>query len=523
MANPRRHLALIALFAVITHATALRCGFIWLDHAHIEDGLAVAPLPEWLALFAGGFAGTGFYRPIMALSLSLDAALGQGAWLYHATSVLWHAGASVLTCVAATALGAPRRAAIAAGILFAVHPLSSLVASAVAFRSEAMIAVALLAFIVLHRRVHVAAGLALLLGALTKETVLVLGPMIIVALELDGPSPRPPLSHRIHVWASEATALGAALGLRFMFAPSWRATWAPLSFSEALGTRFASLAKSAARALVPIDVNVCDSFPLTPLGSAQALLGVGVAGAAACLAYRRRGPALLLAIALLPSLQLVPVMRWWSPHYLYVPFAFAAMLIGEWVTARSTAVQRVAVAGASLLATVSFAADLRFENDATLWTAEVRAQPACREGHFYLGEVAREERRWDDAAASYQRAITATPGMMSYVDRIPALQNLGVVRLEQGRWDEARSAFRIALAIAAPGDERRHLLHNLATTELRSGNAEEAARLLETEVARSDALPASIVVRARAVETLGRTDEARALMRRLQSRLPGAR
>jgi Tfp pilus assembly protein PilF len=113
--------------------------------------------------------------------------------------------------------------------------------------------------------------------------------------------------------------------------------------------------------------------------------------------------------------------------------------------------------------------------------------------------------------------------MLSYVDRVPVLQNLGVVRMEQERFADARAAFRTALAIVSDDGERRQLLHNLATAELRAGNPEEAARLLEDEVARSDALAASIFVRARAVETLGRSDEARALMRRLQLRRASTR
>ena len=44
---------------------------------------------------------------------------------------------------------------------------------------------------------------------------------------------------------------------------------------------------------------------------------------------RRHGRvAWFMALALLPSLQLVPIMRWWSPHYFYLPLAFVAMLLG---------------------------------------------------------------------------------------------------------------------------------------------------------------------------------------------------
>jgi hypothetical protein len=56
--------------------------------------------------------------------------------------------------------------------------------------SEAIIAAAQLAPIVLHRRSHPAAELALLFGALTKETALALAPLFIAAMEVDPPKPR---------------------------------------------------------------------------------------------------------------------------------------------------------------------------------------------------------------------------------------------------------------------------------------------------------------------------------------------
>jgi tetratricopeptide (TPR) repeat protein len=518
MGNPRRHCALVALLAIAVHATALRSGYIWLDHAHIEDALAIARPDAWLSLFEHGFAGTGFYRPVMALALSIDAAIATHPWLFHATAVMWHAGAAVLTTLAAASLGSSRRAAVGAGILFAVHPLSSLVAGAIAFQSEAMIAAALLALIVLHRRSHPAAGLALLFGALTKETALVLAPLFIAAMEVDPSKPRPSLRARSLLWAGEAAGFCVALGLRLTFAPPWRAQGASLPTSEAIGTRFAAFAKSALRIVIPIDATVCDAFPVTPVANAAALAGVALAGAILYLAYKRRGPALLLSIALLPSLHVVPIMRWWSPHYVYIPFAFASMLAAEWVVAQKANAQKWAVAATSLLAVRSAISDMRFESDAVLWSDEIAAQPACREGHFYLGEAAREERRFDDAARAYERALAPSPGTLSYVDRAAALQNLGVMRLELGKFDDASHAFRTALDVVSDEAKRRLLLHNLAAAELRAGHAEEAARLLESEVARSDALDASIFIRARAVETLGRIDEARALMRRLQAR-----
>ena len=117
-----RSVAILAA-ALLVHAAALGAGLIWLDHAHIEAGAAIAPPGRFFELFTRGFAGTGFYRPLMALSLSIDAIAGSPL-AYHATSLLWHGVASLATAAAAEALGLSRRAATLAALLFAVHPAS---------------------------------------------------------------------------------------------------------------------------------------------------------------------------------------------------------------------------------------------------------------------------------------------------------------------------------------------------------------------------------------------------------------
>jgi tetratricopeptide (TPR) repeat protein len=397
----------------------------------------------------------------------------------------------VLVLVVAETLGLTKRAALVAGVLFAVHPVSALVADASAFRSEAMIVSALLGLVLAHEKKRpLLAALALLFGALTKETALVLGPAFVVALEVSR-KPRD-LSARKPVLVAEVGALCAALALRLAFAPAWRATHEKLSLGDAIGTRLASLAKSVAAVVLPIDRSICDAFTVTHPWQPAALAGLAAFGALAWGAYKRRGIALLLFLAVLPTLQLVPVMRWWSPHYAYVPLVFVAMLAGEAVERLGARGQRAVACVIVALAVVTANEGRRYADDAALWTPEVAAQPACREGHFYLGEVARSAKRWDDAARHYEAAIAPRPRVLAYVDRHAALQNLGIVRLEQRRWNEARTAFLVALAGTSDETARRELTHDLAIATLEAGDPAEAARLLDAEIARPDAMPESV-------------------------------
>jgi hypothetical protein len=524
-ARPWLEAVSIALTAIAAHAFAIGGEFLWLDHAHIEERLALASPAQWPGLFARGFAGTGYYRPLMALSLSLDAVAGGSPWLFHVDSLLWHAAAAVMVFVAALSLQLPRPAALIAGLLFAVHPATSLVADAIAFRSEAMIVVALLAMLVLQRRGCTRlAALAWLAGALSKETALVVGPLMIAAGELGwiDNAPAGGWRARLRRLAPFAVAAAVALGLRVAFAPAWRATNVVLSPSAAVGTRLASLGKSALLVLLPADRTICDAFAVQPVFSLAALGGAAVLVALGYLGWRRRGPALLLALTTLPLLQLVPVMRWWSPHYVYLPLAFVAMLVGSAVVAGGRAGQVIAAVVLIGAGALSFWDARRFGSDATLWPPELEAQPACREAHFYVGEVARQRHQLDTAAAHYENAIAETPGIISYVDRGAALQNLGVTRMEQGQATAARAALTSALQLVEAEPTRRRLLHDLAAVELRFGNPAEAARLLAPESARPDAQPESLFLRARALHQLGREQEAAILLRRLSLLPPPA-
>jgi tetratricopeptide (TPR) repeat protein len=224
---------------------------------------------------------------------------------------------------------------------------------------------------------------------------------------------------------------------------------------------------------------------------------------------------LWFVLCLLPTLQLVPVMRWWSPHYLYVPLAFGALALAELVEPLG---RRALVLATPFLATCGAIAlfdTKRFENDEALWSREIALHPECREARFFMGEVERSRRAWRAAAEHYERAIVDSRSHLSYVDLKAAYGNLGIVRLELQDPRAAMAAFLRSLALSSDETERRQLGHNLAMSALLAGDPETAVRSLEPETRRHDALPASLVVQARALLALGRFQEARRLEERL--------
>lgn len=499
----------MAALAIAAHATVLRAQFVWLDHAHLSAGLAVRPPSEWLALFRQPFAGTDYYRPLVALSLSIDALIGKPAF-FHAVNLGLHAGAAMLLLVSAQALGASRRAATLGALLFAAHPVGSLVAGAIAFRSESLLACGLFGLVAAH--LHGRAGwavLALLVAALSKETGLVLAPLVVLALEVERGGAR-----RWPLLGAQSAAFALAFGLRLAYAPRLPGRLPELGLGEAVGTRLAALAKSAALLMMPVERTLCDAFPVTAAHAPLALVGGILAAGLLALSWHGRALGLLTALAVLPSLQLAPTLRWWSPHYLYVAAGWFFVVVARRIERRGTGAFSLALAVSVVLAALSWHDGRRYLNDDTLWRPEVAREPACREGHFFLAQTARQRGDRTAALVHYEAALSADPRVLAFVDRDAALTNYGRELFDARRYDEALNAFEAALAQTPDGLGRRKLSHNIAATLLARGDTAGAVARLELEARRPDALDESLSLYARALDGLGRGQEAEAVRRR---------
>src|SRR6059058_3619228 len=88
--------------------------------------------PYWPSVIGGGM-----YRPLPLASYAIDWQLGGAAWLFHAVNVAWHAGASVAVAWLAGRWSG-ERAALAAGLLFAVHPVHVEAVANIVGRAEVM-------------------------------------------------------------------------------------------------------------------------------------------------------------------------------------------------------------------------------------------------------------------------------------------------------------------------------------------------------------------------------------------------
>ncbi len=304
--------------------------------------------PYWPPIVGGGL-----YRPLPLASYAIDWQLGGAAWWFHAVNVAWHAGASVAVAWLARRWSG-ERAALAAGLLFAVHPVHVEAVANIVGRAELMAALFAILCVyaaLAHDRLGWSAA-ALAVGLLSKENAVV-APALIAWGWLVELVPRPSW-RRMAAYAAVWLALGtgyvvvrwSVLGDELTSG----VTLAPVFFhASPIAVRLTAVAALAdvARLLVfPLKLRV-DYSPVertlvpTPLDPrfALGLLCVAAWGVLLWLTWRRWGGRRVeafglgwIAIALFPVSNLVfPVGVLLAERALYLPSAGLALAAGAWL------------------------------------------------------------------------------------------------------------------------------------------------------------------------------------------------
>ncbi|MBM4394815.1 MAG: tetratricopeptide repeat protein [Deltaproteobacteria bacterium] len=483
--SARRFLApaAVVLAAVLVYAGSPWNGFTLDDHLVVESNPVVtgdAPVVRALVEPWHPHAGSAYlvWRPLTTMSFALQwRAHGGEAWAFHVVNVLLHALASLLAFRLARALvpGRPR-AAMLAGVAFAVHAIHTDAVSSIVGRAEVLAACfAFASFLAWHRWVAgggtgtlVAAGIAFLLGLLGKESA---GPLplfaaawVFVARRRGEAAARP--GRLLAGWAA-AFALPAAAyavarwnaldtlvspaGHYFADIDAWRA----FLTMAGVGARYVALL------VVPWPLAPDYSFesipiagsPLEPWTAAGlVLLPAALAGATAlpALARGRAAGAGLglawLAVFMLPASNVVPLTVPMAERLVYVGSAGACIAAGA---ALDATIDRLRLPGLVLAATwiVVLAAlaadrDRAWRDDATLWTDAVAVHPRSALGWANLGQALAAEGRAPAAVAALHRALEVAPGKWEF--RVALADILHQSGLHRDEADALREGARLA-------------------------------------------------------------------------------
>lgn len=502
----KRDLLWLTLAAALAFASSVPGNFVWLDHAEIEEAnYRVANAEDWSRVWTQTIeeyqaersqvrvreGQGGYWRPIYALSVSLDWLLWDGnPWLDHLENILWHLAVVVgLYFLGNQVFGATdegRRAVFWATLLFAVHPLGVHSVTWISGRKDTMCAAfGVAALVALGHAVRgkehkesdwgrtfcwlaLAAG-GLLLSIGSKELGFVVP---LVATVLFWP---PLLASEAADRRSRAVRL-AGLGLLWACVFVMAAYRVGVVKATSLDAAYPSdsllrnLAMTANLAwhyvfhiLVPYEVRLSDAWSVVQTidaGDAVALIAFFALAGTVAYGWFKNWPwtlgVLWFVIWMLPTSGIMPLRHFRAERYLYPAswgILLAALLLLLPILDRALASYGRRATGVllALIATL-FALKTAYENtywwqDETLFGRSVAQDPRHVEGHIELSRLALEKENYPESARLALLALEKLrdPSYVAYGVPYYAHSHLGTALVHLQHPAEALEQFRQAL------------------------------------------------------------------------------
>jgi hypothetical protein len=477
MAAIRHPLLVLVLLGALAFAAVPSYELVWDDRhfLHADSVLAHGSLARLVASdWSLQGPRSGYYRPIVTLTLALESRLSGGSpAVHHTMNVVYHLGAALALVWAALRLLRSPTAAWLAGFAFVVHPVHTESVAWVSGRTDVIAALFFCLAVGAYARAERVAS-PWMLGALaaagaaflSKEPAVVL-PAVLLAWEVTRAAPRAfKLRDAARRLAPMCLLLAGYLLLRRLLLGT---VAGPIGDAHALSDRLATGVAVIGHYLwllvVPFPAN--PDYVLEPLatwsswstrGAVAALVGLAVA---AGWAWRySRLPALCLAWFLLTVLPSSPVLPVGPVHmaerFLYLPSAALAFVAGwagaaalrdaglnTWRDVRRASEAKALLTGAVmalvLLAGLAFT-QYRTEDwrDAErLFTRMAASSPRSWKAANGLGHVYEERGQLAAAAAEYRRAMTLNPTAAAPVISLALVEGRMGLHVEAARHAEA--------------------------------------------------------------------------------------
>jgi hypothetical protein len=397
----------VALAAAAVYARTAGFHFVYDDVPIILENERLHAVARWPELLTHPWWPRGLYRPFTSLTLALDWLIGGGSPVpFHVFNLLVHVGASLLVLALAGTL-MPPAAALAAALLFAVHPIHVEAVASVVGRAEVLATLfAVLAALLYRahgradltpRRSRTALGAAvlgaMLLALASKESAFATPALLLLidwaGAREEGVSAAVRFRRHAGLWAGTVVLAAVWLLLRARIlgglagdypAPGLAGTtaWQRLLIMLPLVPEYLRLFVFPARLSADYSPNF---VPASPAFTARSLLGLAVLAGAVALAFwcRRRAVPVTFGIAwigaalLVIGNVLVPSGVLVAERTLYLGSVGACLAIG-WAWGRLLE-RRADAAWALLLVTVT-AGGLRSWTRTEVWRSADTFFPA---------------------------------------------------------------------------------------------------------------------------------------------------
>jgi protein O-mannosyl-transferase len=458
--------------------------------------------PSLRALFTPNkFANV--FRPVTFSTFALDWKIGQGfAPGFHFVNLVLHAMVTLLLYMLLQTLfqelPQANALALAAALLFAVHPIHTEAVASISGRAELLAAGFLIAAWLLHLKDREAPALiCLVLALLSKESAVGFLALVIIG------------DHASNKWKSTVRYLRIAGVTLLYLGALWKLTGnhfglvnIPLLDNPLAGIPAGSRILNALRVawkyiglqLYPATLSCDYSYNQIPLYSWRytlpaALATVVVVGGWVW-AVRKRRPGLVLAggiymvgFAVTANI-LMPIGTIMGERLAYLPsagFCLLAALGWNWLRER----QRTIALGVLAILTVllgvrTLVRNRDWKNNDTLYSAQLRNAPGSAKTHEFIATVYINHRQFDLARKELDTALEIYPNDPH------TLSTYGILEASQGNYQTAGRMLEEAFSLVGPGNRAYDVIVvNLAAVYAETDHMNEALELLNREIVES--------------------------------------
>jgi hypothetical protein len=391
----------VAVVVAVAFGRSLANGFTYDEPLVIVQAQGFLKSTDfWVLLSSKYFSASleGTWRPFCTLTYMLDALVAFHPAVFKAQSILWHIGAAWLVMALARRLlpEPQRRFALVAGLVFALHPVTTETVDNASFREDSLVTFWTLAVLLLALggRRWLALG-AFVLGLLSKESAVV-APALLALIRLTRPAAeRPSLRAVVREFVPFAVVAAAYLAVRFgpMNTVGQYALYPGGSLAGTLLGMPAVWAHYLRLLVWPwplcADYTGYFAFGRVPVAALAVGSGVVLAYVAAIIVLARRGHTLValglgwFALALGPVSNFIPVPIPAAERFLYQPLvgiALAASAVAALLWERAPPDRRrpLMLAGVAVLVVFAVLIHVRhgaWRDDATLWVDTVAVNP----------------------------------------------------------------------------------------------------------------------------------------------------
>jgi tetratricopeptide (TPR) repeat protein len=513
----RERFLLLGILAItaLAYVNALGGEFVYDDRLQILKNPTLNSLANIPRMFTQGvwqFLNSGdknavgpYYRPLFNIALIINHQLfGLEVFGWHLFSILVHIGVVYLVYRLARQWNLSTEAAMAAALLFGVHPVHSESVAWVAALPDPLAAVFILGSLLLYERYYHGqsrkpivrgASVALALAAMLSKEVAVIFPLFLVAREFFDRPEGETVSHNLANTARRTAPFFAMialyLGMRYYvlgFLRQDEPSSVGIPVMRVLIT-LPSILLSYARMLFapfPLAVMYGNRYveSLSDIRFLGAAIGVAALVAGAIWLVRpspvgRRALAFLI-IFLVPVFNLKGFRAQESllhDRYLYLPsigFCILVAMSFEWISERFTEHRRQAfitatAITAAILLGLTFYQNFTWQNELAMTNNALKVTPRWPFLHNYIGAYYADQHKYPDAQQAYLDAIDINP---TYYD---AYSNLGDIYREEGKLADAEQAYLKALEYGAPYADTHY---NLGVTYINENKLSDAEQPL---------------------------------------------